>query len=640
MNCKDFFDIVDSSDVNRLSATERDACEAHAAACRHCAPHWVAFSRLARIPVPSMPQEVAMRCEALAAVESRAASKRKAGRRVVMIGAIVTLAAAAAMVWQMWRESAPVDTPVSAVESVQVTTEPGVHAATDLPPGAATELESSTPAAPADASPRFTVLVMPPRHEAPEASKRGAIEALHAALLEELRKVPGLTLQMPGESAPGAGPVDHVLTLSSLATMLAPAGGTMAIATDGTKRCVEGQISRSDPCSPESPPPNTLMTSTGLESYSSNDTFEEFVQLFGHSLVSDDMVWVELKVVPGSPAVTLTARYTFPAGSRSAPDPRRCPNEGPNPFCMSPELLATRYVNTLRRQVFPLDASYLQLLLSHPNDAGRAAASLDEILRILMRGNGSSLDAGTIRALVHNLANRQAETRANAWSRLSQLSHPGLLAPLLDVLRNDPDPQVRLSALVSLQKNYSTNPQVRRAFEEVDREDRDPVMRAAVRRTLYGPAQWRTDLLAALNNTGLSYEDRLSPLLAMTSGGAENDIETMRMRDRILQEPLVHGRLLALVREHVHDAGHADATGRALNSLYGVEDPAVFAFFMELARDISSLPNELYMKVGLWAVNHAKDPRVREILPQIETANPNGMMLRRLREDAEQRTSQ
>jgi hypothetical protein len=68
---------------------------------------------------------------------------------------------------------------------------------------------------------------------------RGAVEALHAALLDEPRKVPGLTLQVPGESAPEEGPADHVLTLSSLATTPAPAGGTMAIATDGTSRCVE-----------------------------------------------------------------------------------------------------------------------------------------------------------------------------------------------------------------------------------------------------------------------------------------------------------------------------------------------------------------------------------------------------------------
>lgn len=145
-----------------------------------------------------------------------------------------------------------------------------------------------------------------------------------------------------------------------------------------------------------------------------------------------------------------------------------------------------------------------------------------------------------------------------------------------------------------------------------------------------------------VRGTGLSYEDRLSPLLATSSGAAQSDIETRRLRQAVLQEQQVLGPLIALIREHLHDAAHADATGSALGSLNNVEDPAVFDLFLELARTSPTLPNQVYVPVGTWAVNHAKDPRVREILPQIEAANPLGMigmMMRSLRENTQQRTS-
>jgi hypothetical protein len=211
------------------------------------------------------------------------------------------------------------------------------------------------------------------------------------------------------------------------------------------------------------------------------------------------------------------------------------------------------------------------------------------------------------------------------------VSHPGLIAPLLESLRHDADQEVRLSALTSLQQHHSNDPEVRRALEGIAQEDPDPVVRASARRALYGAAQWRTDLLVALSDTGLSYEDRLSPLLAASSRAAQSDDETRRMRQEVLQEQQVLGPLIALIREHLHDAGHAAATGGALGSLASIDDPQVFDLFLELARD-NSLPRPVFMSVRTWVMNHAKDPHVREILPQVESADRSGalMMLQRM----------
>lgn len=505
MNCIDFFHIVDSRDVHQLSAAERNACEAHAATCRHCAPHWIAFARLAGIPLPPMPREVAMQCAALAVIEGRAAGRRLAAGRVVVISAIATLAAAATLVWRMSDETSP----EIAAEPGPVAAEPVVEVEADVPTAVTPEPEPSPPAAPADASPRFTVLVMQPRHEAPDVRKRGAVEALHASMLDELRKVPGLTLQVLGESAPEVGPSVHVLTLSSLATTLSQAGGTMVLRADGTSRCVgDGNFGMS--CNPENPPQDLALALSGISTsgmYSVDGTVDEFVSFGGHSLISDEIVWIELKVEPGSPTGTPTpagspgwpaslpsgtARFTFPARAEGAPDPQRCPIiDGKNPYCMTPANLAAQYVNTLRLLVFPPDAAYQQRVLAQLSEgkAPEGGVTFDQLLTGLVQRNGSRLDAGTIRALVKYLASKRARTRANAWSTLRQVSHPGLIAPLLDSLRHDPDQEVRLSAMASLLQHHSTDPEVRRALEEIDGEDPDPVVRAAVRRALYGAEQ-------------------------------------------------------------------------------------------------------------------------------------------------------
>ena len=94
-------------------------------------------------------------------------------------------------------------------------------------------------APPQDISPRYSVLVMPLRQQAQNVARRGAVEALYAAMLDELRKVPGLRLQVLGNPQPGGGQADYVLTITSLATAVSQSGGVVMRATDGSARCTE-----------------------------------------------------------------------------------------------------------------------------------------------------------------------------------------------------------------------------------------------------------------------------------------------------------------------------------------------------------------------------------------------------------------
>lgn len=98
MNCQDISRLIDTCDFHALTDMQRGEAQAHAEACRHCAPLWFAHSRLAAARIPAMPAELAVRCFTLAAGPAQAHATRHASRRIMVIaGALVVLAAAAAM---------------------------------------------------------------------------------------------------------------------------------------------------------------------------------------------------------------------------------------------------------------------------------------------------------------------------------------------------------------------------------------------------------------------------------------------------------------------------------------------------------------------------------------------------------------
>ncbi len=98
MNCRDLTRLVDSRIFGSLTEAERRDGEAHANSCRHCAPVWVAYARLAAVRIPPMPPELATRCRTLAAARAQGSVLRFAPRGMVLaVGGFVVLAAAASV---------------------------------------------------------------------------------------------------------------------------------------------------------------------------------------------------------------------------------------------------------------------------------------------------------------------------------------------------------------------------------------------------------------------------------------------------------------------------------------------------------------------------------------------------------------
>jgi hypothetical protein len=198
MNCQDISRILDSRDVNALSTDERRAAEVHAASCPHCGPDWVVFTRLAATPDPPMPQQLAVRCEALAAAHL-GGSVRRPPSRTVMLGTILVVAAAAALVIVRLM-SAPPDA---------VALQGSIPAAKQVEPIATPATSTVASAVPDTAVQPVTVQLVLDQAMAGDAIGRDFGLHIYERAREELRALPGVVLVDAG-AVPVAAPAFRI----------------------------------------------------------------------------------------------------------------------------------------------------------------------------------------------------------------------------------------------------------------------------------------------------------------------------------------------------------------------------------------------------------------------------------------------
>lgn len=583
----------------------------------------------------------------------RRSSGRRNGRFIV-VGSLLAMAAAAGML--VWQYFAPgqAQAEVTALPVVAGPVDPNVQrpASIGLRPEGEVASAPSQAAMPEQLPPQFSVLVLPLRQEVQDASLHRRVEAFQAALLEELRKVPGLTLRVSQQLVPGAGEeADYVLSLASLATGTARSGGVAVLPTDGgntftVTRTTGGGGIRIDQGAPAGAGAaygagamtgmvglvmtnrlagfnldygiNDLAAGGGARFFFSGELGSVTGISAGGGIIdiSDVMrgdpasvSWAEMRVTPRESA---TSRYTFPLDADDLPVPR-----------------AAAFVERLRLQLFPPDAGYQQRVLARLRNAGGGGSELQELLPLLAAEGGKRLETATLQALFRHVANQPADMRARIWQTLRQSDNPMLLAPLLDSLRRDPDQQVRLAALANLEFRYAGHPAVRSALEGMEAGEPDPFVRAALRWALHGEAQWRADVLAALHDAGLSYEARLAPLVAPTSADhpAQQSLQMSQLRRNLMQDEQVLRSTLDLVGAHLRDADQANLTTQALRLLGNVEHPAVTDLFLPLLGD-TTLPIEVSAAASNWAINHLNEPRVREAMPHLNQTVPSALLER------------
>ena len=578
---------------------------------------------------------------------------RRSGRFIV-VGSLLAMAAAAGMLARQF--SAPAQQQADRL-ALSVASEPA-PARLEVPSAATAEPrrvepESPAPVAPAQAAAPvpLPVILLPARQQVQDPGLHRRSEAFHASLRDELRKVPGLALRESSQVVPEAADAGFVISVTSLATGPSPTGGevikspdgasTITLARGGAAAAINADRNAGNAASFGAEALNGVVglvlssRRTGLDaSYTLTElnagggaTFffsgmngsitgvtgeGGIISISGAAEGAGAASWVEIRV---SPRGSADSRYTLPV------------HEGD-----SPVQLAAALVEKLRLQVLPPDAGYAQRVLSRLATAGSDRNVLGEVmppvlldlLPLLETEGGRRLEQATRQALFRFVANQPVSTRVRVWQTLDRSGNPLLVAPLLDSLRQDPDRQVRLAALVNLETHHGDNAAVRSAIEGLENGEADPFVRAAVRWVLHGEKQWRNDVIAALGDPSLSYEARLAPLIAYPSVGSLQ--MTLVRRGLLEDEPVLH-TLLALVGENLRDPGPQWATSQALRLLGTVEHPAVADLFVPLLRE-PSLPPDVTNVVRSWAMNNMTEPSVREAMPLLNEVVPSALLER------------
>lgn len=401
--------------------------------------------------------------------------------RVILFGAILVVAAAAAMHTFLRSrvpqpQSAVVASPALPVVSpvVEDVSAPPVTVVQEEPRAG----EAAVPRSAAPPVKVFTVRVLALENAATEANARSAVDRFFQTMLDELRAVPGLTLVEP----------------DSLATA----------------------------------PEATL-------------TYE--LQLRGRQVGDEPKYQVSMEVLTIDPDQKvaderLRPRMSTSIGGDIAPV---CAGGARDDLtCTDPADVAAFQIRLLRTKVFPPDASLrqeLQAELVNPAaDQRRRINALTDLAswrttladgRAMTSGSSVLRDPEVLRAAI-DLAARAVDPaqRMQVWRILRRVDAPDLRQGLIAASHEERDTDVRAEIATSLAQDRSGDPEVRAALERIAREDTRPLVRAIAQRAISGEASWQQYMRSTLLDTTKSaveraeavFHDMNVPLVSMPAG--------------------------------------------------------------------------------------------------------------------------
>lgn len=481
MNCREITGILDNQKAALDPGQRRDA-EAHVATCKDCAEAWHLQNALAELPGMPLPYGFAGRCRALVAQGVQAAPNRRTVRRI-LVGTLAALAAAAAVVMLLPR---PVDStgPGTLARNAPVADVEVNAPVIDL---SATEFSPDVPqtsAIEAPAKPKFTVSIVPPRPlpaagSAPASGvvppadleavralqnsppRQQAVQAFQSALLEELRRVPGLTLVDPDQPVPEPAGKNYRVAFMFLTQL-----GLDGRAVPGDSRIVE-------------------LTATAEQLKADGQKTRRMMSFLRIDLLAP---------CAGIPPV---------AGA---------------PPCNDPRGQATEVVRKLRQEVFPPDPSVtrpLQARLQDTSlDASQRIKTFEDLFRISKDQEDLALlrDPGVVRAALALAANGDPTLRAQIWRMMRGAGNPDFIQPMLASLTQDPA-DVRLAAIETLAGDFLGDPRVRAALASLVVEDPNPLVRAVADRGISGEASWRRYVVGSLGDANRPAAQRVEALV-------------------------------------------------------------------------------------------------------------------------------
>jgi hypothetical protein len=467
MNCQDISRVLDSRDVNAFSTGERRACEAHAASCPHCGPEWVVYTHLAAMTAPSMPQEFAARCEALAAAQPGKGGGLSAGRKLLLgVFFLVAGGATAAVMLGIPQRIAEAVAPAPAAEDAVSS----LAAAA----GAAPAEKVSVLPAPGD----FTVHLRSLQHESPDANAQRLVQEYHALLADGLRAVPGLKLLDDQAAAKADAPASFRVTIGNpdaTAAQQALSGGQWA----ATLRV------------------EVLKQGSGA----SGSAGAVYVPAEGHTRGG------------------VYGPEPFASKTVVAPLSGNCPRL----ILCSPARIVEWQIKDLRVQVFPLDGSIQQdletQLLDSALSIGDHMQALNDLQSVTNKA-GTAMDAAVVREVLERIAGLQDEgDRSVYWGFLRGQRHPQMVQPLIEIARRDPADGARLEAVLQLGADFPEDAAVRAALQAIARDDSAMLNRKLAERALLGDGPWNDYVVATMEDSTQPVQGRLEPLHRMIIEG-------------------------------------------------------------------------------------------------------------------------
>jgi hypothetical protein len=298
---------------------------------------------------------------------------------------------------------------------------------------------------------------------------------------------------------------------------------------------------------------------------------------------------------------------------------------------------AAELVRRLRQEVFPPDSSVTQPLQARLVDPSLVAEerfkSFAELVKQQTKSGGESLlsDKDVVRAAIELAQVIDPVRRAQVWRTMRGVGDALLVEPLLASLQLDPE-EVRIAAIETLAADFSGDRRARSALEAAAIADPRPLVRAVARRGLTGEEGWRTYVVSSLKNSSLPDSQRVEALmyelyppntLEKPTGPANPNYSQIL---KGLDDAAVRALIEIFPRADVFRSGPSNnllGNFATMNSL----NPAVTELLLQvLAHDSKAMNREVAAKVLIethvrWASTSV--PRVLEALTKAISSDPD-----------------
>lgn len=584
MNCQDIERILDDGLPGEVDADRRAAAEAHMAGCADCAAEWRVHQGLVGAAPPPMPAGVRAEARQLVAA-SQSGLKQRAPGRLVLLGAVMAVAAAAAVLVMHVQSPTSGDDAEVGLMADRTRSSPGAASPTidtEVTLGTTGDPAAtpSTSAVPAEQEgreaqrPPYRIMIRPMETSGLDETSARILDLYHAAFTRAMARIPGLVFMRAEEVAQVTG--EHMEIRIRLTGVLPEGARVIGVESSVMSGGVTPKI-----------------TSVMTVAVQPDHDIESLAARQAESL--------RLQLLPGdaSRQEELYANLLDPAAPQAA-----------------------------RQEA-------MRLLLS-PSFTPADTASRKVVFRAALEQIASERDPTVRAATLSLIGNRiSPELYEEILQVLDRQLDPELRLSLVTMLgvsqRFQLDPRQRASMQSGAPDTLAAldvlNPAIRRALEEVAESDPRQLTRMVARRALSGDAEWNQYVVGTLKDASLPDVERLEPFAFLS----RSSLFAADTRNLPVDAEAID-TLGTLVSRIGRNPQQSPLAIKVINGLAGLQGTSGRDALLEIldARGNRSVLLEV-RNAALVAVmsRHGADPDVRSAVEDLAAASPDPAMRQR-----------